>query len=315
MKLPGRPIHDVLKPVDRIFRFLRTYGVLAFVGVFVSGCDDTLIDPFNNDGRYFTVYGFLDQSQNFQSATEHTLRVIPVTRTVERIEDPSQPQASIDARVFTTDLSTGETVEWRHTLQRLENGRYGHVFRSRFFVQPNRMYRLEVIRSDGITTSAETRIPDVSPIRPLLAAPNISQDSSVVKQIVTLPQTIAVWDLDVIYHVAGSSCFTSSRVAVPYERSGVRENDGWSLTIDISGDKQFLSNQVGNVVVCAMGMQAKILDAEWQIPEDVLNSEELPLPTSLSNVENGYGFFGSIALFQYDWPLSNELAEVLNRSE
>ena len=315
MKPPRRLVHASLPAAGRILRLFGVRSALALFGVLFSGCDDTFIDPFNNDGRYFTVYGFLDQSQNFQSATEHTLRVIPVTRTVERIEDPSQFQASIDARVFTTDLFTGQTVEWRHTLQRLENGRYGHIFRSSFFVEPNRVYRLEVVRSDGIITSAETRIPDLSPIRPLLSAPDVSQDSSTVKQVVTLPQTTAVWDLDVIYHVSGSNCFTSSRVTVPYESTGVLKSGGWSLTIDITADKQSLSEQLGNFVICAMGMRAKILDDEWQIPEEVLNSEEPPLPTSLSNVENGYGFFGSIALFQYDWPLSSELDAILNGSE
>jgi hypothetical protein len=36
--------------------------LLAGLLVATDGCDDAFIDPFDNDGRYYTLYGYLDFS-------------------------------------------------------------------------------------------------------------------------------------------------------------------------------------------------------------------------------------------------------------
>ena len=40
--------------------------LVAFVWS-ASGCSDTFVDPFLNDGKYFTVYGFLDELESAHS--------------------------------------------------------------------------------------------------------------------------------------------------------------------------------------------------------------------------------------------------------
>ena len=82
----------------KILRPILLIGLL-FV---TASCGDTFIDPFDNDDQFFTIYGYLDVIQ-----TEHAVRVIPVTRTPEHITSPSDGQATIDAVVTSTDLSTG----------------------------------------------------------------------------------------------------------------------------------------------------------------------------------------------------------------
>ena len=292
-------------------RILHVFGsivILASSGV-LAGCDDTFIDPFANDGKYFTVYGYLDASKNFQSIS-HTLRVIPVTRTPERIEDPSSPGATIDARVFTTDLATGLRTEWRHSLDRLANGRYGHIFRAAFFVEPNRTYRLEVVRSDGIVTYAETTVPAPSSVRPVPAAPLVSMDSSLVTQDVLLPSVGSIWDLDVIYRTGENDC---SPAAVPYGRVGRPTDAGWAFTIDLTRDVDLLSRQLGAApYICTVGLRARILDPAWLFPEGDFDPATLARPDALTNVVNGYGFFGSIGLLLYDWPVDDALRDVLD---
>ena len=98
-----------------------------------TSCDDTAIDPFSNDGKYFTVYGYLDILE-----TQHEVRVIPVTRRGAVIETPTSSNANIDAVVTSTDLTTGETRRWGYTLEQLDDGTYGHIFRSTFILQPGR---------------------------------------------------------------------------------------------------------------------------------------------------------------------------------
>ena len=61
-------------------RFVRSILWIFLVSLTLSGCDDTFLDPFENEQRYFTVYGFLDPLQARQ-----TVRVIPVTRFAEDI--------------------------------------------------------------------------------------------------------------------------------------------------------------------------------------------------------------------------------------
>ena len=63
-----------------------------------------------------------------------------------------------------------------------------------------------------------------------------------------------------------------------------------------------------------MGVEAKVLDANWQLPS---TEEELSAPTLASqpsNVENGYGFWGSIGLLQNEWQISDSLAVYLGQT-
>ena len=102
---------------------MKILSLMLMIGLLLAtaSCDDTFIDPFDNDARYYTIYGFLDVRE-----TEHAVRVIPVTRFPERITSTSGPQSSIDATVTSTDLHTGATIIWRHNLEKLSDGTYGH---------------------------------------------------------------------------------------------------------------------------------------------------------------------------------------------
>ena len=47
---------------------ILTACLLAGLLLAVAACDDTFIDPFDNDERYYTIYGFLDAVE-----TEHAV--------------------------------------------------------------------------------------------------------------------------------------------------------------------------------------------------------------------------------------------------
>ena len=102
-------------------RKIITTCLLAGLLLVAASCDDTFIDPFDNDGQFYTIYGFIDQAKNFEQRAGHAVRVIPVTRFPERVESTADAQASIDATVTSTDLRTGQTIRWRHSLEQLDD--------------------------------------------------------------------------------------------------------------------------------------------------------------------------------------------------
>ncbi len=288
----------------------------AMVALFVaaislSGCDDTLIDPFDNEERYFTVYGFLDLLE-----TEHTLRVVPISRFAESIESTEGGSAAIDAEVFTTDLVSGVKTKWQHSYELLDDGTWGHVFKARFLVSPNRSYRLEVVRSDGKMSVAETTVPNIATATLFERGPVVfEQDSTVAYQDLTIPEIASPWDVNLIY--LWSSGPINRRIFVPYGRPGNRTDDGgWQMRINLSDDQEDVKENVQWSIdqgmipnadaynVNAMGVQIRMLDANWDPPNGIFDPEILAQPGAMSNVQNGYGFFGSVGLYIEEWNIA-----------
>ena len=290
-----------LRPLSTFFEYLAIPFLLATVSLAVTGCDSTELDPFENDGRYFSVYGYLSDLE-----TNHAIRVIPVSRRPEQIGTSYDPQAEIDAVVTTTDTLTGVIVHWNHRLTELADGSLGHIFRATFNPTAGHTYRLEVTRSDGTTATAETTVPYYSSTRVEPGVPFVDVDSRVFQDIF-LPGVESPWAIEVIYHVAFS---TPTRLM--YGRVGEAvEGGGWKFRIDFDRDMEQLavlrSTSVDQLQWAAMGVNVLALDNDWNPPQDVFDPEVLAQPGSLSNIENGYGFFGSIGQLQDDWPNSAQL--------
>lgn len=293
----------------------RCLIALALTCILVTGCDDAFIDPFSNDGKYFTVYGFLDQANNFEGGIQ-SLRVIPVTRQAALITDSNVDQATIDARVFTIDQSSGQELEWNYELLQLADGTYGHIFTRQLFVQASRRYRLEVRRSDGIVTYAETETPAVTNIVPVrsTAVVNEVENARSIEQTITLPRVKAAWEIEMIYRLGDASCIGAGIYRIPYGRTGTGTGSDWVFTANISDDLSTITDQIGSnaLTLCSLGLQAQVLNEGWDFPEGEFDPNELATPGTLTNVVNGYGFFGSIALLQSDWPIESDLHALLN---
>ena len=277
-----------------------------------SGCSDTMIDPFENEEKYFTIWGYLDQL-----STQHEIRVIPVTRFAENITDPLQPEAQIDAEVYSVDLSSGQRRRWNHELARLSDGTYGHVFRSQFLVDAKKSYRIEVIRADGKMTSAETRVAAIDSDTLIVRDPVVWEfDSTEVYQDVIIPEIASPWEIQAIYRWEGGD--QAWKYLIPYGRPGERTSDGgWRVRLNISADQPKVKEHLewaksvgiippgGAYGIVSMGFQVRVLDANWDPPHGVFDPEVLAQPGVLSNVENGYGFFGSVGLYIQEWQIGN----------
>lgn len=281
-----------------------------------SGCRDTFLDPFQNEDKYYTVYGFLDPL-----VVEQKIRVIPVTRFPEDIRSPSSPQAVLDAKVFTRDVLFGRVTEWVHGLERLDDGRFAHVFTANFAVKAGHTYRLEIQRSDGVITSAETTVPRVATDNLLLKSGPVQLSDSSIIQDIGIPDVPALWDVSVIYLVEGSSY--RERIFVPYAKAAIRDEDGlWRVQLNLSEDQNPIKeralialrrtgNNALSVSLTAMGMQFRIIDGAWFSLFSETDILKLAQPGTFSNVENGYGLFGSMGLYREEWQIQPDLSHLL----
>jgi hypothetical protein len=305
----------------------RRPASLLLAVLVLAGCSDTSFDPFDNGERYFTVYGFLDQLE-----TNHSVRVIPVTRRAQRILSPTDDQSEIDARVYTVDLTNDTRLEWNHALELLEDGTYGHVFRSRFIVAPGRSYRMEVIRSDGKMAWAETRVPTIPDAALFERGPVLfSTDSTRASQEIVIPRIASPWDINSIHLLnnqnvgaqGGNGGALQAFFFVSYGRSGSRTDDGgWRITLDLTRDTREVRQIVADFradgvyddspeSVQSMGVQVRILDVNWDPPKGLFDPEVLAQPDVMTNVQNGYGLFGSIGIYRQEWPVDRSLAKAL----
>lgn len=280
--------------------------------ILFTGCDDAFIDPYVNEEEYYTVYGFLNMDRNFQFGAKHSIRVSAITRRPQDISRPEDLQADLDARVFLTNLATNQTYELLHNLVELEQGKWGHVFETSFPVQPADRYLLEVKRTDGATTSAVTEIPNITGVI-VESEPFIEDtDTGNITQTHLLKYIQAIWEPKAIYHIgSGGSCIRPAIYNIPYQDRLVRETDGLIVNFTISADINEIKAQSNseNITLCRMGIKGLLLSNDWIVPGDDVDINELSLPQHLDNIENGYGFFGSLGLFQNDWEIRGELRE------
>lgn len=279
-------------------------AAVLLLGSGILSCGDTIIDPFNNDNRYFTVYGFLDELE-----TDHVIRLIPITRRNQQIVDPSQGEAKIDASVTSTNLETGVVRKWTHTLKQFSDGTYGHIYRATFRVRPGDTYRLEIVRNDGKMTTAETRIPFISSTQ-VTRSPIVVEANSSIGQDFILPGIMSPWQIQVKYWAGGHP------TAIHYGRTGYATEDGdWVFRVNYTRDRERLAAIKGllpeMVSWTATGVSIRILDNNWDPPDDIFDPDILAQPGTLSNVENGWGFWGSVGLFQDEWVISPELKNAL----
>lgn len=294
-------------------RHMRGIAVLAPVllmlaAVVSSGCEDA-VNPFLDDPRFFTVYGFLSTDADTQ-----VLRIEAVRRTV----DLPQP-GPLDAVVTTTDLTSGAVTTWRDSLVLFANGTRGHVFFGAFRPEHGHRYRLEVRRGDGQVTSATTRVPDRLSPRIGTEPRPVDVSNGVAIQPVTFPGvTNAPRQVAITYRFAPARPDYPFRdVQLVYEQPsiGSRVGTDWQVRVNYSLDVDSLSRLFAGRIppLYAVGVRLAQGDSLWVPPGGLptFDFDILIEPTAMTNVENGFGFFGSVGMQRAEWGLSRALTEAL----
>lgn len=294
----------------------RLAALILLVPLLLSGCDETFLDPFDNDQRYYTVFGFLDPLQLRQ-----TIRVIPVTRFPEDIQGPAEDQAFIDARVYTRDLTDSTSTLWRHELAQQDDGSYVHLYHADFLVKAGHTYRLDIIRNDEKMASATTIVPKAPSDKFVLASGPVVRADSSVYQIISFPGISALWDLRAVYQVDGPGY--RDRTFVDYPTPAAPGPNGlWQYELNITADQdsiiaraqRFMQDRTVDqlpVTLTALGVQFRIIDSAWYPMFTEPDLIKLSQPGYASNVVNGYGIFGSLGLHSEEWDVSPQVAEAL----
>jgi hypothetical protein len=176
-------------------------------------------------------------------------------------------------------------------------------------------YRLDVERSDGAITTATTTVPPEP--KPVLGEPGSFGTFNAVQEVtwegITYePQIVEVW-----YRFLDNPRNRFNEFSVDYlteyNNRGEASGAGWKIRVQLSKDRDLLREEFPNSVVSLynVGMRVVMRDGEWMPPGGRFDREVLSQPGTMSNVENGYGFFGSLGQFDVEWILDEDIIEFL----
>lgn len=266
-----------------------------------AGCEED-VDPFVEEDRFFSVFGYLDTANS-----EQYLRVIQL-----RTEFASGGADVIDAIVSTTEVETGATTIWSDSLVSFSDGTVGHIFVGKMRPIPGYHYTLNVRREDGRGATATTQVPILESV--LLSDPQILPFGVTQKvvwpQVDFIPFRVEVWyrTLD-----TATDGLPFREAAVIYGddhgRVGEQTSEGWEVLVRYAEDKKEVGRQIGfgegdQPILMSMGMRLTMTDDQWRPPDGVFNPEILVQPGTFSNVEGGFGYFGSLNQFALEWTLN-----------
>jgi hypothetical protein len=93
--------------------------------------------------------------------------------------------------------------------------------------------------------------------------------------------------------------FRCNPVLVPYGREGERTEDGWKVHVDLGRDLLFVRQQLGfpetvTLELTEAEVHIEALDEAWEVPTGALDPQAFAQPGALSNLQNGFGFWGSV---------------------
>lgn len=267
-------------------------GMILLVCLLTLGCEESVNTRLEID-RPFSIYGLINPK-----ADTHAVRVFEIQSVIRLVRpDP------IDAVVTTTLLQSGATTAWQDSVIQLANGNVRHVYWAAFDATAGETYRLDVTRSDGATSSAVTTVPP--PVTLEVLEPDSTLIRGALQPLFIRGQAPALPRIDVEYLVAGihpdggTAGFRS--VTVNYAGRPTRQADGWLLEIDLLEDFRTIFQIIDQdeevsaalIVLREMVVRVHVGDEQWVSPAGVFDAEVLVEPGTFTNVDNGFGFFGS----------------------
>lgn len=272
--------------------------LLALALLAGPGCEDS-VSPNLGIDRPFTLWGI------FNARTDtHAVRVFVIDEQLRLIT--AEP---IDASVRSTDLETGEVRVWRDSLVQLGDGDFRHVYWDTFPVPEGRTYRLEAVRSDGATSSAETTIPPSVELEVTEPDPKLLLETKqIIKVVGPAP---ALPRVDLSYRTMATSSDGGRyelTTLIGYEDSIERTSTGWNVVVDYRRDfARILARYDAAgwpttvLALRFLELRVHVGDEQWVSPIGTFDPEVLVEPGVFSNVENGFGFVGSGYLISISW--------------
>lgn len=266
----------------------------------LSACE-TAVDPFIEDDRFYTVFGYLDTATDLQA-----VRVIQLSQFIGAHDE------EMDALVSTTELETGQVVDWYPEFITFPDSSRGYVFRGPFRPIPGFTYQFDVVRSDGASARATTTIP--VPAEITVAEPTVATSDAFQKvtwsEIGAEPFRVEVW-----YRFQGvrpGDPFLNAVIVYDETIFGEPRDGGWEALVRLTGDRLKVSQELNvaedaGLILLGVGARLTMSDDAWRPPGGVFDKEVLVQPGTFSNVEGGFGFLGAVNQYTVEWTLSPEI--------
>lgn len=276
-------------------RILNVFSSPICMGLLLAclcmGCEDE-IAPFTTTEFPFTLWGIVNPTADTQA-----VRVFTIDTTLELI-----PSENLDATTSIIAVEDQERFVLTDSVQQLPNGDFRHTFWSTFDVQHGGLYRVEVERSDGLVTrSSDIRVPDPITIR-------TPEPTELQVQDLVLPVTIegnppSMPRIDATYNTYSVNSLgvreADNPVTISYATVPTFDNGNWFFDIDLLQDFIRIRDDfnakdiVGLICTDEIDIEIHVGNEEWRSPIGVFDPNVLVEPGTLSNVENGFGFFGA----------------------
>lgn len=127
---------------------LSVIALLLFVSILFAGCDDTLHPFKENDRFFFSIYGYIDTSEDIQ-----WIRVVD-------LQDQTGPSESgINGTVTIEHLESGETITMHDSLFHFASRYSAFNFWTDAGFQHSASYRIKAEREDGASSSVIIDMP------------------------------------------------------------------------------------------------------------------------------------------------------------
>jgi hypothetical protein len=250
--------------------------VLLAAALSTWGCEE-VVDPADTTHRVFTVYGHFDPTRD-----EQAVRVFEI----ENVLKVTKPEP-IDARVFSTDLSGGERIEWEDAITRFADSTYGHVFHAPFTAHYERTYKLEVERSDGRKAEAVATVPPQTEAE--IEEPD-SLDFDLIGH-AFWPQAPSLIYIRVEY-LSNIGTFTVHYLPRSEEVDGGRRIE-FRFRADTRPILEAARFEDDPVYFRGVVFRAVVASEDWVAPDGAFDANFLVEPGTLTNVSDGFGFVGA----------------------
>ena len=290
-------------------RLMRLTLCAVLFSLLLNACEES-VNPILESDQRFTLFGTLDMDQDTQY-----VRVIPIRPTLE-----TDARAPLDVTFISTDLITDETLTWRDSLVTFSNGAFGHVFYTPLRLRAGHTYRIEIRSPDSdVVTSAETRVP--AEPQPVVMPEDVefvfTTEVRASQQIIWQGVSAEPFGIEQWYRFFTLEDFSFRDVQLPYiPRNGPAEGqaDAWEMTLNLVRDRDTMETFIElneSTTLAGLGMRITLLDDAFVPPGGAFDAEVLAQPGTLSNVENGFGFVGSVGRFSVEWLLADTSARAL----
>ncbi len=276
-------------------------ALLAAVALaaFTSGCDPSF-SAFAETEKAFSVFGYLDATADTQ-----WVRVEPLQDSILVGTEP------FEARVTTTNLSTGETVVWEKRRIDLGAGVTVQSYYTTVDIAPETTYRFTVGGAAG-TSTAEVTVPPDFPSPVITDPSDLTTEKAEITTIIVrgvehLGAVLATYDYEFCIPVSGGGtlCYPETST-VSHLQDAVRRADG-TFRIDITatedipeGEKAILAEFYSFHVTVAS------VSEDWpdyEVSIDSLRRAPQPPAGVGTNIENGTGFLGGAVTKTVEVPI------------